>query len=111
MKKTQLAIAFALGLGLAAGASAQTLTITNASSSDINAIYISQSGNDNWEENIIEGKVLPSGYQVPVNLKGFGNSNFDLMVESTDGGQEDYRDFPGNTTSITIKGGGSADYQ
>ena len=38
-------------------------------------------------------------------------SKFDLMVTSTDGGEEIYYDFPGGVSSITLNGGGQANYQ
>ncbi len=101
-----------LGIGLSAlstFAFAQNLLLVNATSSDLNAIYISSSDENEWEENLIEGSILPSGNQVTVTIDGQYNK-FDLMIESTDGGQEDYRNFPGTTSKIVLQGAGKADY-
>ena len=90
-------------------AQAATLKLTNKSSSDLHSIYISPSGTDNWEENIIEGMMLPSGNEVDVEIPNY--QSFDLMVKDDQGGEEDYRDFPGKTKQITIQGGGQSTHR
>jgi len=89
---------------------AQALTLVNATSSQISAIYISDSGTDDWEENIIEGYILPPGNKIDVQIQG-SYQNFDLRIESTDGGEEDYIKFPGKTTYIEFKGAGNSNYR
>jgi hypothetical protein len=91
-------------------AEAGTLTLVNASASQLNAIYISDSGADEWEENLIQGYVLPSGNELSIQIQG-SYSKFDLRIEAAGGGEEDYYEFPGNTRRIVIKGGGDSEYQ
>ena len=101
-------------LGLALGAVSLTasadITIRNSTSSEISAIYISGSDTDDWEENVIEGYVLPAGNEFTIPVKGSYDS-FDLRVESTEGGSEDYMDFPGQTSFIELKGAGKSNYK
>ena len=107
LKMTTLACAMMFSFGAFAG----TLTLVNGSSSDLSGIYISDSGTNSWEENLVpEGSVLPAGNYIDVNIQGSYNK-FDLRVESTEGGYEDYFEFPGNVSKITIKGGGESEYQ
>ena len=91
-------------------AHAGSITIVNQSASNLNAIYISDSGEGDWEENIIEGLTLPSGNELEVQING-SYSKFDLRVEAAGGGEEDYYEFPGKTRRIIIKGGGNSEYQ
>lgn len=108
MKK--LAALFATtSLVLSLDASAATFTLINGTSSEISEVYISSSGADNWEENVIDGYVLPSGNQVNINIPNY--QTFDLLIRSSDGGEEDYREFPGNVSSITLEGAGNSSYQ
>ncbi len=103
--------ALALAMMFSFGAYAGTLTLVNGSASDLSAIYISDSGTSSWEENLIpEGSVLPAGNYIDVDIQGSYNK-FDLRIESTEGGYEDYFDFPGNASKITLKGGGQSEYQ
>ena len=97
------------GLSMAFAANADTVSLINGTTSEISAVYISSNTSDDWEENIIDGYVLPSGSQVNINIPNY--EKFDLLVESSEGGQEDYRDFPGNVTQITLHGAGKADYK
>ena len=90
---------------------AKALTLVNSTASEISAIYISDSGTDDWEENLIEGYVLPSGGQLTVQFEGGAYESFDLLIESSDGGEEDYRDFPGKTKFIEFKGAGNSNYR
>jgi len=106
MTLVALAMVFAFGLS----AEASTLTIQNTSASDIYAIYISDSGTNEWEENIIEGNYLPSGNELKITINGSYNK-FDLRVEDGDGNSEDYTEFPGKTSVITLSGGGESEYK
>lgn len=108
MKKLAALFA-AAGFVFSLDASAASFTLINGTSSEISEVYISATGVDDWEENIIEGYVLPSGNQVKVNIPNY--NQFDLLIRSSDGGEEDYREFPGNVSSITLEGAGNSSYQ
>lgn len=107
---TVLIMAFFMVAALATLASAGTLTLVNKSASDIHAIYISDSNSNDWEENILEGYMLPSGNQVDIQIEGSYNS-FDLRVEDEDGSYEDYSGYPGHTSQIVLHGGGRSEFQ
>ena len=92
-----------------ADAQAAMLKLENASSSEIHAIYISDSGSANWEENIIDGYLLPPGNAVDIQIPSY--KSFDLRVEDEAGNYEDYSDFPGRTRYIKIQGGGQSSYR
>ena len=92
-----------------AGAEAATITLVNKSASEIHAIYISDSGSNDWEENVIEGYMLPSGNQLNIQIPAY--RSFDIRVEDRNGNYEDYHEFPGNTRQITIMGGGQSQYR
>ena len=91
-------------------AQAGTLTLVNDSASQINAIYISDSGAGDWEENLIEGATFPPGNEFTVQIQGAYNK-FDLRIEAVGGGSEDYFEFPGNARRIVLKGGSNSEYQ
>ena len=91
------------------GAQAASLKIINRTASEIHAIYISDSGSNDWEENIIDGYMLPSRRQVDIQIPKY--KNFDLRVEDNRGNSEDYTGFPGNTRQITLQGGGDSEYR
>ena len=94
----------------ASNAEAASLRILNNSASDLHAIYLSSSGSNDWEENVIEGKYLPSGNKLTINVR-VKYQQFDLRVEDKDGNYEDYFEFPGNTRAIVIHGGGECEYE
>lgn len=100
-------VAFFVFTGLAQAAA---LKLSNKSASDIHAIYISDSGTNDWEENIIEGYILPSGNEVDIQITG-SYKFFDLRVEDGDGNSEEYDKFPGKTRQITLRGGGDSEYR
>ena len=97
-------------LMLAAGTASANFDLINNTSSVINAVYLSDSATDDWEENMIEGQVLNPGetMEMVVEVK---YDKFDLRVESTEGGSEDYFEFPGNVSTIQLNGAGKSQYK
>ncbi|MCR5536204.1 MAG: hypothetical protein K6F05_02180 [Succinivibrio sp.] len=110
IKSLTLALSISLGAtSLCEGK--QMLTIINNSSSDISALYLSDSRSNDWEDNLMPGGyVLPSGKQLEINLES-KYRKFDLRVESSDGVAEDYMEFPGTTTLIQVNGNGESEYE
>ncbi len=89
----------------------QILTVINRSSSNISAIFLSDSNTSDWEENLLpDGYVLPYGNQIDITILP-RYKRFDLRVESTDGGAEDYMEFPGSTTVTQLNGRGEVEYE
>lgn len=113
LEKKLLVIAlmsFFMLCALSAQALAKKLTITNNTASEIHAIYISDGDSNDWEENIIEGYMLPSGNEVEIQIEG-SYKQFDLRVEDEEGNYEDYMEFPGKTSQIVLHGEGDAEYR
>ncbi|MGB0695293.1 MAG: hypothetical protein ACPGOY_06560 [Rhodospirillaceae bacterium] len=79
---------------LAAPAMAEDLDfmLINSSSSDIVAFYVSESGNNQWGENLIAGGILAADYEVGVVIAdGLDVCAYDLRADFADGGVwEDY---------------------
>lgn len=76
-----LAVA-ALFLAAPLFAGAQDFVIVNRTGADIYGLYISPSTSDSWEENMIEGSVLPDGNELEINFSGYDSSeaHWDIMV-------------------------------
>lgn len=91
-------------------AQAAKLTIINKTASEIHAIYISDSNSTNWEENVIDGYLLPSGNRLDIQITG-SYKQFDLRVEDEEGNYEEYSNFPGKTREITLRGEGDSEYR
>jgi hypothetical protein len=116
MKKSLLPLlaAFVLGVGASpALAGSQDFTLVNGSASTICYVYISPSGSDSWEEDVLGADdCLDPGGSMNVRFSGGDQAMWDLRIEDNDGNYEDYRDFNLNQIStITIKGGGEAGYK
>ena len=80
----------ALLLCLAVPVWAKTITIHNNTGKSVNEIYISHSGTDNWEEDILSSDTLPRGSSFRVELSGSFNQ-CDLLAITTDGYEMDFR--------------------
>lgn len=94
MRLPIVAVATGLFLGSTSFAAAQDLVfmLTNLTDSNVEEIYLSDVGTDEWEENLIEGAILPSGNEVPVNIMdGLETCSYDIQVVFDDGDViEDY---------------------
>lgn len=108
MNKTIAAIAVSAAF-LSTAVFGASFNLTNGTSSTINSLYVSSASTESWEEELLGGQTIGSGETVQVTAPDY--SKFDLMVTSTDGGEEIYYDFPGGVSSITLNGGGQANYQ
>jgi hypothetical protein len=97
-------------LSLFAFAANADLDIINNTTSTISAIYLSDNAVEDWEENVIEGSVVNPGETMHIEVE-VKYDKFDLRVESTEGGYEDYYEFPGNATVIQLNGAGKSQYK
>jgi hypothetical protein len=91
-------------------AEAATISVINRTGVDIYYAYISASGTDNWEEDILGDNILTDGNTLSINVTGSYNM-FDLRVEDSVGDGLEFYQFPGNTTQITLLSDGTADYR
>jgi hypothetical protein len=91
-------------------AHASTISIRNDTVIDIYYLYISSSGSNDWEEDVLGNNILEAGDTLRVNVSGSYHM-FDLRVEDDSGGYIEFFKFPGNATQIVLKRDGSADYR
>lgn len=108
--KTALLTTIAASALMAVPANAADLNIINNTGVDIHAVYISSSGTNDWEENVIDGNYLPNGNEFTVNIHGSYNK-FDLRIEDKDGNSQEYYEFPGSTNQIELQTNGKSQYQ
>jgi outer membrane lipoprotein-sorting protein len=76
------------GLAAANPAAADELqfTLTNATSVSATEFYVSPANVDDWEDNLLEGKYLPSGNEVTVTIgDGRRTCTYDLKTVFEDG--------------------------
>ncbi|SMP11127.1 hypothetical protein [Shimia sagamensis] len=66
--------------------------LTNESSAAVTAFHVSTSSSENWEENLIDGGYLDSGYEINVRIAdGQTTCVYDVLAEFADGATlEDY---------------------
>jgi hypothetical protein len=92
--RTTLGLSFGLLLLAAGPALAEDLqfNLVNKTGVAVTAFHLSHSGTDDWEENLIEGGYLDSGYEIPVNVTdGRTTCEYDIRAEFKDGDVvEDY---------------------
>jgi len=87
---------FAAGLALAyllvgvtnASALDRRVQINNKSSYDIVEFYASNTGTNDWEEDILGKNILPAGHSVVINIDdGSGYCKYDFLAVFEDGDQ------------------------
>lgn len=63
----------------------QDFTLVNFTGSDIHDLYISESSNTSWEEDLLAGDTyLPHGNEVPIEFAGRRSCLWDLMAQEGD---------------------------
>jgi hypothetical protein len=88
MKHFLVAAALAVLISATGTASAldRKVRISNSSDYDIVEFYASNTGRNNWEEDILGADILPSGSSVMVNIDdGSGYCRFDFKAVFEDG--------------------------
>ncbi len=89
-----LAAALAALLAFAPLASADDLNfmLSNETSSELTGFYVSHSGTDQWEENLLDDAYLAPGYEIGVVIAdGRSTCVYDISGEFADGSEvEDY---------------------
>jgi len=64
----------------------QDFTLVNFTGIDIRDLYISETGNASWEEDLFAGQsYLPDGNELPITFSGRASCLWDLMVQEGDG--------------------------
>jgi len=81
-------IVVVLGLGAAPAALAgtQDFTLVNQTGVEIYSLFISESSNDDWEEDVLGDNVLPDGSRLDIQFAGRSACIWDMMVTDDQGG-------------------------
>lgn len=85
-----LALTVVVSTTATAFADPRDFSLINNTGNDIDEVYVTQSNLDDWGDNLIpDGKVLPSGNQVPIVFQKFtdGNCYYDIKVITTGGAE------------------------
>ncbi len=78
--------AFALLTAVPALAEDLEFTLNNVTGSDLAEFYLSPANVNNWEENLLDGKILPAGNTVQVNVAdGRTVCTYDILSVFEDG--------------------------
>lgn len=81
-----LAAVVLLGSVSLAQAEDLSFNLINKTGVDIVGFYVSHTGTDEWEENMIEGHYLPGGNQILVSIRdGRTVCEYDMRAEFADG--------------------------
>lgn len=74
-----------------ARAGAQDFALVNNTGVEIHAVYVAPSSSDNWEEDLLNGRVLKAGQQLNVTFNDDSNAAlYDIRVEDEDGGSLEF---------------------
>jgi hypothetical protein len=74
-----------LGVSLQAYAGTQDFTLVNKTGVEINNLHVSESGNDDWEEDVLGADTLAHGDSLEINFDGREDCLWDLMVKDDEG--------------------------
>ena len=85
LKCTLLALAILLLIAPVAKAGTQDFTLVNASGVNVFALYISETENENWEEDMLGEEVLLDGERIDIEFAGHSACLWDMMVEDEEG--------------------------
>lgn len=85
MKKIALIGVLFFMTSISAYAASMYVNVTNKTGHDIYFLYISDVGDNEWGEDILDVDVLESGDTVRVNITGYNNPKFDIQAEDEDG--------------------------
>ncbi|MCL2011101.1 MAG: hypothetical protein FWG71_11245 [Synergistaceae bacterium] len=110
VKKVSVFLLLAAMFVFAGNAEAGVIMIHNATGFTLMEIYISDSGTDDWEEDILGHDVLEDGETLRLTVSGT-YSRFDMAAVDDEGDAVGWYGLPGNVTRITIYGDGTAEYQ
>jgi len=74
----------ALGMTHPLYAGTQDFTLVNQTGVEIYRLFISETGNDNWEEDMLGENVLPDGARLDISFSGHSACLWDMMVTDED---------------------------
>lgn len=75
----------ALAAAPAAFAGTQDFTLVNETGVDIYSLFISETSNDEWEEDVLGEDTLPDGDRVEITFSGRSACLWDMMITDDEG--------------------------
>jgi hypothetical protein len=110
MKKSIFAVmAVVMVMALSVAAEAAKIDIINKTGVEIHELYLSDSGTDDWEEDVLGEDTLPNGKTLRIDVSGSVDS-FDLKIVDEEGDSLEFRKLDGDASEITLKNDGTAEY-
>lgn len=87
--------------------------LVNKTGVDVYYVYISNSSNDNWGDDVMDDDILPDGGSVTIRFPGKqGGALWDIRVENEDGDPLEWYEFDLKSISkITLNKDGEAQYE
>jgi len=79
-----LVVAFLFAAPLA-GADTQDFTLVNETGVDVYSLFISETDNDNWGDDVLGADVLLDGERIDIHFSGYSNCLWDMLVTDADG--------------------------
>jgi hypothetical protein len=78
-------LGLSLGFGSIANAEDLSFTLVNSSSANLVGFYVSRTGTDDWEENLLQGHYLPPNHEISVHIQdGLTICDYDILGEFGD---------------------------
>lgn len=94
--------ALAFAVAPAAFAGTQDFTLVNRTGVEIYSLFISESANDEWEEDVLGDDVLPDGARIDVTFSGRSACLWDILVTDDEGGNVTWEGIDLCETSVVI---------
>lgn len=95
-------LAFAALAAPAAFAGTQDFTLVNQTGVEIYSLFISESANDEWEEDVLGDDVLPDGDRMRITFAGRSACLWDMMVTDDEGGNVTWEGIDLCSTSVVV---------
>lgn len=85
-----------------AHAGTQDFTLVNQSGVEIYALYVSESANESWEEDILGENTLPDGGRINIEFHGRSHCLWDIMATDEDDNQVHWSGINLCETSVVV---------
>ncbi|MCP4896888.1 MAG: hypothetical protein GY906_07920 [bacterium] len=74
------------GLSAPCEAGTQDFLLVNETGIEIYSLFISETNNDDWEEDVLDQDVLPHGSRITISFSGRSACFWDILVTDDEGG-------------------------
>ncbi len=102
MKRFLLCVVVVFAFTAPAGAGTQDFLLVNQTGVEIYNLYISETNNENWEEDVLGQDVLSNGGRIDVGFAGRRACFWDMLVTDSEGGNVTWEGLNLCETSLVI---------